>query len=94
MYAVIRKYTFEPKSSQEIKSKVQDGFVPLVKKSPGFISYSWMDTGSGSGASIGFFQDKTGAEESVRVAADFVKANLAQLLSKPEITDGEVTVNS
>jgi hypothetical protein len=64
MYAVIRKYTFDPKSSQEITSKIQDIFVPLVKKTPGFISYCWMDTASGSGASIGTYQNKAGAEES------------------------------
>ena len=95
MYAVIRKYTFDPKSSQEIKSKIQDILLPLVKKIPGFISYCWMDTESGSGASIGTYQNKAGAEAPNRLAAEFVNANLAQLLlSKPETTEGEVTVNS
>jgi len=94
MYSVIRKYTFDPKSSQEIRDKIHDGFLPLVKKAPGFISYCWLDTGSGSGASVGTFQAKAGADESVRLAADFVKENLAHLLSKPEITEGEVTINS
>jgi hypothetical protein len=94
MYAVIRKYTFDPKSSQEIKSKIQDVFVPLVKKTPGFISYCWMDTGSGTGASIGTYQNKAGAEASDRLAAEFASANLAHLhISKPEITEGEVTVS-
>jgi len=95
MYTVIRKYTFDPKSSQEIKSKIQDIFVPLVKKTPGFISYCWMDTESGYGASIGTFQNKAGAEASNRLAAEFANANLAHLhMGKPEITEGEVTVNS
>jgi hypothetical protein len=94
MYAVVRKYTFDPASSGEIRDKIQDGFLPLVKKAPGFISYCWLDTGSGSGASVGIFQAKAGADESVRLAADFVKENLSHLLSKPEITEGEVTVAS
>jgi hypothetical protein len=95
MYAVIRKCTFDPKSSQEIKSKIQDIFLPLVKKTPGFVSYCWIDTASGSGASIGTFQNKAGAEASDRLAAEFTKANLSHLhVSEPEITEGEVTVSS
>ena len=95
MYAVIRKYTFDPKSSQEIKSKIQDIFVPLVEKIPGFISYCWMDTASGSGASIGTYQNKADAEASDRLASEFANANLAHLhISGPEITEGEVTVSS
>jgi hypothetical protein len=95
MYTVIRKYTFDPKSSQEIKSKIQDIFLPLVKQTPGFISYCWMDTASGSGASIGIYQNKAGAEASNHLAAEFANANLAHLhMGKPEITEGEVTVSS
>jgi hypothetical protein len=94
MYAVIRKYTFDPKSSQEIKSRIQDILLPLVKKIPGFISYCWMDTGAGIGASVGTYQNKEGAEASDRLAAEFTSTNLAHLhISKPEITEGEVTVS-
>ncbi len=35
-------------------------------------------------------QVKAGAEESVRLAAEFVQQHLASLLGKPEITQGEV----
>ena len=93
MYAVIRKYTFDPKSGEEINTKIKEGFVPLLKQAPGFVAYYWLDTGAGTGASMSVFNDKAGAEESVRLAADFVKANLANLLSKPEITEGVVTAS-
>jgi hypothetical protein len=94
MYAVIRKYSFEAGSSQEISRKISDGFIPLIRQTPGFVSYHWIDNGEGTGSSVGIFQDKKGAEESVRVAADFVKANLSDLLGKPEITEGEVKASS
>ena len=90
MYATIRRYTFDPKNSEQLDTTIQEGFLPLIKKIPGFVAYYWLDSGSGAGASLSVFDNKSGAEESVRVAADFVKKNLATLLGKPEITQGEV----
>ena len=70
---------------------MKEGFVPLLKKAKGFIRYYWLDTGNGEGASLSVFKDKAGADESVRLAADFVKANLAQMLNqKPEVIEGPV----
>ena len=94
MYAVIRRYGFDPKSSAEINRRVQEGFTPLIRKTPGFVAYYWLDTGAGVGTSLSVFQDKAGAEESVRLAADWVQKNLAGLLGKPEITEGEVRAHA
>ena len=90
MYAVIRRYQFDTKASEEISRHVREGFIPLLRKTPGFVSYNWLDTGNGVGASIGVFQDKAGAEESVRLAATYVQQHMPGLLGKPEITQGEV----
>ena len=50
--------------------------------------------GEGVVASISIFTDQAGAEESNRLAADYVRANLAALLQfLPEITTGEVKVH-
>ncbi|HEX2933224.1 MAG TPA: hypothetical protein VHV54_26080 [Candidatus Binatia bacterium] len=94
MYAVIRRYQFDPKSSDEISRHVREGFIPLLRKTPGFVSYNWLDTGSGVGASIGVFQDKAGAEESVRLAATYAQQHMAALLGKPDVTQGEVKVHA
>jgi hypothetical protein len=91
MYAVIRQYEFDRGSSEEITRKLRDVFVPLLKKAPDFVTYYWLDTGEGAGASISVFQSKAGAEESVRVAAAFVKEHLTGMsFSSPRITQGEV----
>ena len=42
-----------------------------MRKAEGFVRYYWLDTGAGEGASFGVFKDKTGADESVRLVADF-----------------------
>jgi hypothetical protein len=90
MYAVVRRYRFDPNNSEEINSRVRDVFVHLLRKTPGFEAYYWLDTGEGEGASLSVFRDKAGAEESIRIAANFVEQHLASLLGKPEIIQGEV----
>jgi len=94
MYAVIRRYRFEPSVSEEINRQVKEGFVPLIRETPGFVCYHWLTTGEGEGASLSVFQDKAGAEESVRLAADFVQEHLASLVGKPEIIQGEVQAHA
>jgi hypothetical protein len=94
MIAVIRHYHFDPKNSAEIDRKVREGFVPLIKKAKGFKRYYWLDTGKGEGASFGIFDDKAGADESVHLAADFVREHLAHLMvSKPEVIEGPVVAH-
>ena len=91
MFAVIRHYHFDKKDSAEIDRLVQDGFVPLIRQAKGFVRYYWLDTGAGEGASLGVFKDKAGADESVRLAADYVRTKMATLLrEKPEIVEGPI----
>ena len=91
MFAVVRHYHFNPGDSEKIDTLVQEGFVPLIKKAKGFIRYYWLDTGQGEGASFSVFEDKEGADESISLAADFVKDNMAELLiQKPEVIEGPV----
>ena len=45
--------------------------------------------GNGEGASLSVFKDKAGADESVRLAAEYVKEHLSKLFTeKPEIIEG------
>ena len=91
MFAVIRHYHFKPEDGKKIDKLVQDGFVPLIKKAKGLVRYYWLDTGQGEGASLSVFKDKAGADESIQLAAEFVKANLSTLLNqKPEVIEGPV----
>ena len=91
MFAVIRHYHFDPKNSAEIDRHVREGFVPLVKKAKGFVRYYWLDTGKGEGASVSVFKDKAGADESILLAADYVKTHMSKLINlKPEVIEGPV----
>ncbi|PYJ36264.1 MAG: hypothetical protein DME79_00005 [Verrucomicrobia bacterium] len=91
MFAIIRHYHFNPKDSAEIDRRIREDFVPIVKKAKGFVRYYWLDTGQGEGASFSVFKDKAGADESVRLAADYVHEHLSKLLTqKPEIIEGPI----
>ena len=94
MFAVIRHYHFDPKNGAEIDRKVREGFVPLIRKAKGFVRYYWLDTGKGEGASFGVFRDKAGADESVHLAADFMRDQMSQLMtSKPDVIEGLVVAH-
>jgi len=91
MFAVIRHYHFSSKDGAEIDRRIHEEFVPIVKKAKGFVRYYWLDTGQGEGASVGVFNDKAGADESVHLAADYVREHLSKLLTqKPEIIEGPI----
>ena len=82
---------FRQEGQHEIDRLIQHEFVPIISKAQGFVRYYWLDTGAGEGASFGVFKDKAGADESVRLAADFVRTKMAALLrQKPEIIEGPI----
>ena len=76
---------------QRLTAEIREEFVPIVKTAKGFVRYYWLDTGDGEGASVSVFKDKAGADESVHLAADYVKEHLSKLLTqKPEIIEGPI----
>ncbi len=90
MYMVIRKHKTEG-NTQEIRSKINKDFVPLISKIKGFVDYYCICPDDHSLISVSVFQDAKGANESVSAAADFVAKNLSKyFLGKPEIFSGEV----
>jgi len=94
MFASIRRYKTSPGKATELAQRVKQGFVPLVSRAPGFVAYYVVDAGNDVVASVSVFQDQAGAEESNRMAADWVKENIASFFEGlPEITAGEVTVH-
>ena len=94
MYVSIRRYKTTPSAAHELARRVNKGFLPIISKVPGFVAYYTVDAGNDVVASVSVFEDEAGAEESNRMAADWVKENIASLVSgSPEITAGAVTVH-
>jgi hypothetical protein len=94
MYVTVRRYKIAPGSTAELKRQIQQEFLPIVSKVPGFIEYFWISAGENEMFSVNVFQDRSGAEESIRAAADYVKKNLTSLLpNPPEVISGEVVAH-
>jgi hypothetical protein len=93
MYVSMRRYKLNPSKFNEFIKIVKEGFLPIISKGPGFIAYYGIDEGDGVWATVSIFETKAGAEESSRMAADFIKKNLESFdLGPPEITGGDVVV--
>jgi len=94
MFAAIRYYRTEPDSVNNVVQQVKEGFVPVIRDTPGFVSYFVLDPSEREGeiVSVSVFESQQGAEESNRKAEDWVRQNLSDLLPLPEFAAGEVVV--
>lgn len=94
MYSAVRRYETDPKNVSEVKRRIEEEFVPIIRKVSGFVSYEVLDAGNGVLATISFFDSKTGAEESTQRAADWVKTVRSLLPTPPQVTAGEIVVRN
>ena len=94
MFAAIRYYRTDPDSVDEVVRRVKEGFVPIIRETPGFVSYFVLDPGEREGAivSVSVFEDEQSAQESNREAEEWVSQNLSELLVVPEFAAGQVVV--
>ncbi len=96
MHATVRRYEGVDQSrTDELTKKVGDNLLPSLSKLPGFEGYYLIEAGNGVMSSIGFFDTSAHADESTRVAANWVRDEKLEtaLPNPPKITDGEVIVH-
>jgi hypothetical protein len=76
-YVVIRLRQPNPDwPVEEVMELIGEGYVPLVREIPGFVAYfGSADPVSGGQAYVGVFDDKAGADESTRVAREWLTEN-------------------
>jgi molybdopterin synthase catalytic subunit len=97
MYATIRRYSAKTDVNQqtvdEFKRRIEEKYVPTIQDIRGFHTYGVLKTGNKELLSISIFEDRQGATESTRKAADFVQKDpMRDQLSKPEVIEGELLV--
>jgi hypothetical protein len=96
MYATIRRYeAIDQTRTSELVKKVDETLVPRLSKLPGFSGYHLIEAGNGVVSSVGFFETSAQADESTRVASDWVRDEKLEkaLPNPPKITNGEVLVH-
>ena len=97
MHAIVRRYeAIDQTHINELVNKATESLVPLMGELPGCSSYYLIEAGSGVISSVGVFDTAEHAEESTRVAFDWVRQeNLETALPKPpEITTGRVVAHT
>jgi hypothetical protein len=95
MFATIRRYeSIDQARAGELVKKVDETLVPSLSDLPGFTGYYLIDTGNGVMSSISVFDTSEHADESTRVASNWVREQKLEtaLPNAPKITSGEVVV--
>jgi hypothetical protein len=96
MHATVRRYEgVDQTRIDELTKKVDETLLPRLSNLPGFDGYYLIEAGNGVMSSIGLFDTSAQADESTRVAADWVREEKLEtaLPNPPKITDGEVIVH-
>jgi hypothetical protein len=95
MFATIRRYeSVDNARTDELIKKADETLLPTLSELPGFNGYFLIEAGDGVVSSIGFYDTSAHADESTRVASNWVREQkLEQALpNEPKITSGEVVV--
>jgi hypothetical protein len=96
MHATIRRYdAIDQARTSELVKKAEDSLLPRLSELPGFNGYYLIEAGNGSLSSVGFFDTAEHAEESTRVASNWVREEKLEtaLPNPPKVTNGKVIVH-
>jgi heme-degrading monooxygenase HmoA len=95
MYALIREYKgLDAKTRETATKKANSELRPILTKTPGFVSYELIrpDNKDDMVTSISVFDTRAHAEESGRVAEEWVRTNLPSM-TKPTKVTGELVAH-
>jgi len=96
MHATIRRYeAIDQTRTSELVKKVEDSLLPLLSELRGFSGYYLIEADNGVVSSISFFDTAAHADESNRVAAEWVReAKLETALpNPPKVKNAKVLVH-
>jgi hypothetical protein len=89
MYATQRRYEgIDQSRIDELSRKVNESLIPKLSKLPGFQGYFLMEAGEGVVRSTTLFDTSSQAEESTRIAAEWMKDEQLEKLvpNAPKVT--------
>jgi hypothetical protein len=96
MHTTFRRYEgIDQTRKEELSKKVGESLLPRLSKLPGFSGYYLIEAGDGVMSSISFFDTSAQADESTRIAANWVREEKLETAfpNPPKITGGEVIVH-
>lgn len=95
MFATIRRYDVDQTRISELVDKTSETFLPSLSELPGFSGFSLIEAGNGVLSSISYFDTAEHADESTRLASNWVREQKLEtaLPNPPKITSGEVVLH-
>ncbi len=96
MFATIRRYESIDKSrTDELIKQAGESLLPKLSELPGFNGYYLIKADDGVMSSVGIFDTPAHADESTRIASDWVRENKLEtaLPKAPKVTTGKVVVH-
>ena len=95
MFATIRRYDVDQTRISELVKKTDETFLPSLTELPGFSGYSLIEADNGVMSSISYFDISEYADESTRLASNWVREQKLEkvLPNAPKITSGEVVLH-
>ena len=94
MFCSVRRYRMDPARVDELMHRVDEGFAELISDEPGFVAYQVLDCGDGSIVTVTTCRDREGAENSVAMAAAWIRDNLSDVeIERVDAFVGETKVS-
>ena len=95
MHAVIRHYSGKgAKELIDVIEKRKDEVKGIITGIKGFVSYTCIRTSDG-GYTMSVYQDKAGADESLKRAKDWIQQNASNTgVGPPKISEGSVVLHA
>ena len=97
MYATIRRYEgIDQARTDELTKKVGETLIPRLSKVDGFRGYYLIEARDGVMSSVNFFENLEQADESTRIASNWVRDEKLEtvLPNPPEVMVGEVIIKN
>jgi hypothetical protein len=95
MFSSVRRYRLLSGSIDDLLHLVDSDFAETVQEMDGFVEYQVLECGNGELVTITTFRDRASAEESMEMAADWIRDTLARRfeLDRLEAFVGEIAVS-
>jgi len=94
MYIAIRRYKIDPDMIDDVTAHARNIVLPHLVAIPGFKAYYNFHTGDGMVVAVSVYADKSGVDESNRIAEEIVRDQMSDLMPEPpEVLEGDVLIS-
>jgi predicted ester cyclase len=93
-FARVITFEYKPNTLNELTQKVKDGLLPLLQKSPGFLSYVRVVEKDNRGIAVGTWQTREQAESATKQATQWLKDNIGDMAVREDSIVGEVSLQA